>query len=471
MLTKASIFYIVGFKLVIAVMLFLFSDLTVDLVFFGYNYLILILSFIVFFNLLKRQKDINEISYKKFIFRWALILRFIAFIVYSFVFYIITDGSDFDVEAIDALYYHQKASYLANDYNLNSILNLLVDFDDSGYIFILSLKYYLFGDSVYLARFLQIVISSISVVLVYQISLKIFNTRAARYSSILLTCFQPVILYSSIHMKETYMIFFMLAFINTSLDLLKGGNITLKSLIIWVSSLVLMFSFRTVLALILFSSFFFTLILIKRDSLLKKIIVTSVIIIVSVFSLKQIKVYDQIERKLIGYTGLSKNQEVKLGGRSASQYENYGQSFAKYASVLVLAPQAFITPYPSFVKTNIVYFNQTLQWYFSGGLVFWLFFSFFIFLGLYHLFKHGFNSLTIFLSLVTFLYALSLVISFYITAVRHNLIKTTLLMFFIGYGLTFIKKKHKPYLYLYSIAMLGMILVWNYVKLKGRGEI
>ncbi|WP_298245926.1 ArnT family glycosyltransferase [uncultured Christiangramia sp.] len=405
--------------------------------------------------------------FQRSIFWFSLIIRLAALLVYYFVFYEIT-GTEFDIEAKDALWYHDVALRL-HDRSFLELKNInFFSLDDSGYPIILSLKYFISGNSILFARFVQVIIGSFSVVLIYKISKSLFNESTGKITAIIMACFQPLALYSALHLKETYMIFFLLLSIYFGVRIVQEKRKSIGNILILVVSLASLFLFRTVLGLIAVFSLGIFFFYINKTNFIIKILLIVLSVGGMFLALNNFSSGKEILDKANGYLGLETDTNIALGGRSQELYEKRGHSLAKYATGVVLLPQMYVTPYPSIVKTNISFYNQTLQWYFAGGLMFWSFISYYGLVGFYKACRYNFRK-SFFLILITTVYTLALISAFYIMSIRYNILKMVLLFPFVGYGLiSGNDKKHHKYFLFYIVGMIFIIYMWNFIKLLGR---
>jgi hypothetical protein len=264
---------------------------------------------------------------------------------------------------------------------------------------------------------------------------EIYGLNVAKTGAILYSVFFPFILFSGLHTKEVYMVYFLLLSMHMSIKYVKGiGNKKITMFILGLS-VISIFSMRTVLGLILISSIVGYFVFSKSIPLNKKVLSILSFSILIFCTLYIFGIHEQVIGRALSYIGIEYGDDARLGGRSIEDYQIKGQSFVRYASGLVLAPISFISPFPSFVQTNITEgYGMTMQWIFAGGLLQWSYLSFFSFTGYFKSIKYGFrkNSLLIFLS--TF-YIVALIVSFYITSIRFNIPKLLILLMFTAYGL------------------------------------
>ena len=468
--TKYSLFSIICVSFVMLINYLLFQEFSVDPIFLIPNFIVVILFFALLKTFSVKSSYYSEKRFLKNIFLGSLFIRIIVMLFLYILFYNIT-GTSFDVEASDALTYHDIGLRLANQlregrFDLYAI-PYNFKFGDMGYNIFLGIIYYLFDNSIIAVRFLQCLIDSLSVLLIYRISKFLWNTKISRFASILSMIFPLQIFYVSVHIKETVMIFFTLVAIYYSIKLVYEKFSIIKIFIL-IFSIVAVLSLRTPLALVLILSIIGYYVINNKKPLYYKVTLLLFFIISLYICMNYLNIYKEFESKSKRYIGIESNGT--RGGRSVNLYKARGQSFAVYASSPLLLIQGISTPYPSMVKTNIKFYNQTLQWYHIGSLFVWVYMSYFCFVGLYYSIKYKFkeNSILIF---YIFGYIISLVLSLYIMSIRYNILKLVPLLIFVAIGFYHTPKNKFKYWYIYVILMSIIILAWNFVKLAGKGLI
>jgi hypothetical protein len=472
MLPKLHFQYIAFFSFVVIFLNWLlFFDLSVDFIFLFGNFIVVVISLVLISYCQKNYIKLNEKRFIKKIFRLSLGLRVFAMLFYYSLFYYIT-GTEFDIEAQDAVWYDEiaqltSASLLDGTFSwIKFLIDVKGNFDDSGYILFLSIIYSIFDNSIIIARLIQTLISAFTVVLIYKIGKDIFGEKTAKITAILTASFQPLLLYASIHLKETLMIYFLLLFIYHSIQLLKKHNFV--SVIVILFSFFALLSFRTVVGLTALVSLIGYLMISGKYSIAKKGIVFFTMCIILYFLVINISLLDDVVEKAKRYAGMQTESKVSVGGTSQDGLVSGGQSFAKYAGGGVFLLQSIVMPYPSMVKTNIVFYNQTLQWYFAGGLLIWVFLSYYAYVGIYYSVKNHFKETSI-LIFISGMYTAALIASFYMTSIRFSIVKLILLLPFVAFGIVSSNKKIKGNFVKYAIVMCIIVLIWNYVKIAGRG--
>ena len=104
--------------------------------------------------------------------------------------------------------FESKALELSKDYGLLAV----IDFYKNGYlnITIISIFYSIFGESKMMAQSISVALGTASVYLVYQLSLMVWDYTSAKKAAWVTAFFPTLILYSSLILRETYVVFFLL---------------------------------------------------------------------------------------------------------------------------------------------------------------------------------------------------------------------------------------------------------------------
>ncbi|MGB3947095.1 MAG: glycosyltransferase family 39 protein [Bacteroidia bacterium] len=449
--------------------------MSVDIIFLLGNLIVVLISVFSINYCQLKYLNLSEKIFVRRILGFSLLLRIFAVLFYYAIFYYIT-GTEFDVEAIDALDYDESAQRTAESI-LNGtftfvgfLIDIKAQFDDSGYVMFLSLIYIVFNKSIIVVRLIQAIISAATVVLIYKVSKDIFDEKTAKLSAILTASFHPLLLFSALHLKETLMSYFILLFIYQCIKLVNK-KVSINIVLLLAFSLLALFSFRTILGLIALLSFVGYWFLSNNDSIIKKIAFLTIGCLLGVILVINIPALDNVVYKSSKYLGIQTEGKGSgtVGGITPEQMAS-GQSFAKYAGGGVFLIQSLIMPYPSMVRTNIVYYDQTLQWYFAGGLFFWCFLSYYAYIGVYNSLRKQFKKSSI-LIFTALLYTFALIGSLYITSIRFNIVKMILLIPFIAYGIIYSSTRVRTNFMSYAIVVALIILAWNYIKLAGRGYV
>ena len=468
---RASFFVIAVTLFTMIAAVALFGELSVSVGFLFWNLLTVVLFFFCLHLLRNFIFISSERRFQYSVLSISIGIRLFVMMILYMIFYNIT-GTSFDVEAIDALNYHDLGFEVARQlgdgkldfYGLSS--GGLDQFDDLGYGIFLGFIYYLFDNSIIMARVIQCVLDGISVILIYKISKIVWEEDIARIAAMLSMLFPMQILYSTLHLKETLMVFCLLTGVLAVYRLSERIRIGYLSLL--VCSAIVLASTRTALLIVFIAAIFLFFTFRRATNLFQKTFLIVLVFSSIILSMIYLGVEQEPLRKTLRLIG--SEEDVRLGGQSLQLLASRGQSLADQTSMFLLGIQSFLTPYPSMVRTNIVYFNQTMQWYQIGALFVWGYLVFFGIYGLYHSIRFHFNE-SLFLSALVIGYTVALVISVYVMSIRYNIIKLVLFLPFIAVGMAKFPQTRLRIYYIYCIFFAFIVLGWNFVKLYGKGYI
>jgi 4-amino-4-deoxy-L-arabinose transferase-like glycosyltransferase len=440
-----------------------FGSLSID-----YSFLIAAFSIVIIFSIyyyIAFKQLINVFNFKRKIFWISFIIRACVVIIYYFIFLSVTK-TPFEVTFADSIFYDEIGQKIANEIRtlrLNfSWLFYKREADDTGYGFFLGGLYTLFNDSIFLTRIVQALISSYTVVLAYKIGKSIWSEKIGRYTAILFSGFHTFILYASLHLREFLMVYVLFFLIYKFIKYKESSKF--NQLVLILIGIVSLLFLRTVIVVVFIAAVGIYTFLMERKST-KRMVLSSLIFIGFVLVIFNFSFFDSTATKLLGYVGIEDN--VKLGGYTEERVMGTGMSFAQYVIGPIVIIPSLIFPIPSLLKLSIEQFGQSMHWYFTGGLIMWIFFSLFYFKGILQSIKDR-NKNAIFIIILIFLYAIVLVKSFYFPSIRFNQIKMPLLLLFVPYGMTLLKNRKVNYI-MYFILASSVILLYNYLRISGRG--
>ena len=220
----------------------------------------------------------SDTYFRRKLFITALIIRVIAVLALYF-FFIKMTGKPYEFEAADSLFYNQIGRYLS-DILLNGNFNLynklwFLDISDRGFPIYLGIIYALFFKSILIARLFNALLGAWSCVLIYDLAKRNFNEQTARIAGIMTMLVPNLIYYCGLHLKETLMVFLIIAFINLADKLLRAKHIKIIDAVLLVIAGGSIFLFRTVLAVCIILSLLSTMLIISEriSSLGRKIFI------------------------------------------------------------------------------------------------------------------------------------------------------------------------------------------------------
>ena len=439
--------------------------------------IISVLGFFVFANRqTKLWVNIGPKSFVKKLFWTSLLIR-VAFVLISYWLYYEWTGTAFSINAEDEDFYDKLArvgSELLREGNWRIYDPIVyytggqVSFSDMGYPLYLSLIYWIFNDSILIARIIKAIFSAWTVVLIYKTASRNFGESTGRMAGIFCMLMPNLIYYCSFQLKEVEMVFLAMLFVERADWLLRQPKLKFMPTMAVMLIPLALFMIRTALAATLVVAFFCALLLTEgRVSGIGKRIVISVaagiFCIVMLFSSTTIG-NDVREMWQKGGSGQRENMEWRSRRSGAMS-----QQFAKYAGAAVFAPMIFTIPFPTMTETP----GQENQKMIHGGNFVKNIMSYFTIMALIiMLFSGGWRKHVLPISVLCG-YLIILVFSNFAQSERFHLPILPLTMMFAAFGISLIKDNPwvKRYFNYWCVLMFLAALAWNWFKLAGRGMI
>ena len=155
----------------------------------------------------------------------SLILRLV-WVVFSYFFYLYQTGQPFEFDAADSVGYWEDCVWLSTEKWPVVIEYLFVSnpVSDAGYRLYLTALYKVIGPSIIVTRIIKTIWSTATVILIYKISQRNIGEEGGRLAAIM-ACFMPnLIIYCGLHVKETEMLFLMVAYLERADYLLRSKD-------------------------------------------------------------------------------------------------------------------------------------------------------------------------------------------------------------------------------------------------------
>lgn len=424
----------------------------------------------------KTWMKMRPLSFAKKLFWSAFALR-VVWVIISYLLYNNWTGTPFSIGAGDELFYDEVGHYGASliregNWNIYSgIVNYSnAIFSDMGYPIYLSIIYWIFGDSILIARIIKAALSAWTAVLIYKVASRNFGESTGRMAGIFCMLMPNLIYYCSFQLKEVEMVFLAMLFVERADALLRKGKLTFFPTLAVMLIPLALFMIRTVLAATLVLAFFCALLFTTgRVVGWGKRIVLSVVagIFVIVMFLTSSGIGQEVaamwERR-----GLE--QQANMEWRSIRDVgQGMTQKFAKYAGAAVFAPMIFTIPFPT--MTNIpTHENQMLI---HGGNFVKNITSYFTIMALFVLLFSGKWRQHVLPLAVLCGYLVVLVFSNFAQSERFHLPILPLSLMFAAYGISIMNQYPwiKRYFNYWCVLMFIAAIAWNWFKLAGRGMI
>lgn len=437
-----------------------------------------VLGFFYFANRLsKLWFHLKPIHFTQKLFWVALFLRLL-WVVISYYLYQYWTGSPFAIDAADELYYNEAAQYTANmirnnDWNIYS--NILrysgsVQFSDLGYTVYLTFVYWIFGNSIFIARVIKAILSAWTVLLMYRLTTRSFGEQTGRMVAIMCALMPNLIYYCSFQLKEIEMVFLAILFIERADYLLRKGKLAFMPTATLMLIPAVMFTIRTALAAVLVVAFFCAVIL-SSDRIVswgRRTLMFVMAILFAAMTLMTSTSIGQDVQQMWQTRGVHQEATMKWHSERVDK-GGFNNSFAKYAGAAVFAPMIFTIPFPTMTET----FGQENQKMIHGGNFVKNVLSFFTIVSLILLLISGEWKKNVLPLAILCGYLIVLVFSSFAHSERFHLPILPLTLMFAGYGISKMKevwwiRKYFPY---WCALMFVACIAWNWFKLAGRGMV
>lgn len=427
--------------------------------------LIAVAGFFFFSNTLsKTWSKLSEKIFTKRLFTTALILRLI-WVVFSYFFYIQMTGQPFEFFTGDSWGYNQCGEEIAaalrdGNWNIFGVYIDIMGVSDTGYISYLGVLYWLTGDSIFIARVIKALLSGFTVVLIYRLAARNFGESTGRMAGIFCMLMPNLIYYCGLHLKETEMLFFTVAFVERADNAIRSAKFTFGNLILPILLASVLFTFRTVLGAATLFSFFTALVFsTKKVGNISKRFVLIIWVVAAVVFFMGGKIATEVEEV---WENKNTNQQTSMQWRAERKG---GNAFAKYASGTVFAPLILIIPFPTMI--NIEY--QPNQQLLHGGYYVKNILAFFVMFAIVMVIKNKKWRENLLISSFMFGYLIVIALSAFAQSERFHLPALPFFLIFAAVGVSYATNKTKIYYMWYSGFIFVAIIVWSWFKLAGRG--
>lgn len=427
-----------------------------------------VVGFFYFANILPQKwAHYSSKAFTKELFKTALVIRVI-YVVFSYWFYDLMTGQPFEFGAADVLFYNDQAGsgheYLsAGRYNLIKEFreNSSIDLSDIGYPVYLSYIYWIFDDSILIARLLKAIWSAWTCVLLYKLASRNFGEAVGRMAAIFCMLMPNFIYYCGIHLKEIEMFFLVVLFAERADYAMRAKQLDWKALVIAIVSACSLFLFRTALAAVAIIALATTLMLSSKKvlSLGKKIAIGSFVVLAMLVTVGNQMMSEAEE--LINKAGF---EQQKANMEWRSRREN-GNEFAKYAGAAVFAPMIFTIPFPTLVNTP----TQEDQRMIHGGNYVKNITSAFTIFALFSLLFSGEWRKHVLIIAVCCGYLVVIALSEFAHSERFHLPALPFALIFAALGISQLQNKHKKWYNYWLILIFIANIAWAWFKLRGRG--
>jgi hypothetical protein len=458
-------------KLIIMVLLLLFifflffSDKMMPLPILITGFIILVAFFLLLNHYSTSWASYSPKLFYRKLFLYSLFFRLI-FVGYH---YLLTDtlqpGSfPFEINATDSWTYHLAAIEIRDDLfskNMFNTLNeILREKSDWGFTIYTGIIYRVFGNYPLFVRLMNCLLGSLTVIMLSKIAGNLRSFQHARLTGIIAMLMPPLLWFGGMSLKETLMIFMVVAVLHYGVDYVTNRKLKLTGTIIMILFTFFLLYFRTVLAILLFiciGAYFFINTSNRKN--FSVIILFATFIFTTWFLIRTFGFLGSIE----GTYGQSENFFTTKMTEKTQMVGNINYKLTAVSPFIIAS--SVVTPFPSFLyleerQLSIVihYQNELIR----------NFMYYFAFLGLFYLFKAGFkkNSLIIMFS-VGYLFIMAY--TGYSFEDRFQLVVLPAMIICMSSGLIDSKPVWQRRWNFYLIAIIIAIFAWNLFKLSIRG--
>jgi hypothetical protein len=410
---------------------------------------------------------LNINNFKTRLFIHSLVYRTIA-ITGMYALTLLYDPASLPLEigAADAWNYHISGEMVANTLRHNgNIFNTLSGFwkseNDYGYSIYIGFIYYIFGPSVYIAKFFNAILGSITVVRIYQIGQLIYSEEKARTAGILAMIFPSLLWFTSMLLKETVLIFILINAAYYVITITSFPHKSLKYAIYFLIFMIPLYYFRVFLFPLVILASIIHLIFLEIKGKKKKLIIQTISIllifgiILVIFKLNMLSSFlSTFDQSSTVFTNELTNSAIQRG-------INY--KMALVSPFVIIG--SIITPFPSLLHFDD---NQLAIYMHYQNEVIRNVMYFFMFLGIIHFWKLKRRE-SVFIITFAIGYISILALSGVSFQDRFQLLALPFLIILMpeGLGWHFPKKIRNWQIYLFIIALA--VISWNLFKLSIRG--
>lgn len=437
-----------------------------EILFFGISVIIMFYVGLNYFS--RRWSRINEKIFIKKLFVTSFFIKLFFFAATLLLIYLV-NPNDFPFEiggGADSTYYHHVASKIAGKIFSSNLSDVLSHWykqtGDYGYPIYLGFFYHFIGNDSILVRIISLLISSLTVVLVYKLARKIYNEKIGRFAGILTMLMPPLLWFDTALLKESIMIFLIVLNLYGLSEIVLSRNFRVVNIVLTVIPLFLLFFFRSANAwLLIFVSMLYLLLNLSNRRISKPIILFSFLIIAIILSnwVVNTQALEELEL-MVEQSDTIMEDDLKLSALSR------GVNLTNITVIPFIFAGAILTPFPSLLyidQGHIVmvshFFNELIR----NSLYF------FAFLGIWVSYKKRFKESSLII-LYTLGYIFILAIANKSFQDRFVLPSLPGIIILISTGLAgggIHLKKWKFYLIFVGLA----IILWNLFKLNIRGLI
>lgn len=453
-----------------AIIVYIIALTSISLFYFNYSmrlgYIVLGCAWVIgFFSLVtlsgRRWRTLRNDQFTEVIFLVSLLMR-IAWVLFSYYYYIRATGIPFEFDTADAQGYHYTAEWMAGQKWSATLADLFGDFgyiSDSGYLLYLTAVYKVFGSNIIIARLLKAVLSSLTCILIYKLASRTFGEGVGRMAGLMSVFMPNLIIYCGYHLKETEMIFLEIAFLERADSAFRNKKLDVWAIVVATFCALSLFTFRTVLGAVALLAFATGALLSNISGMKKKGKRTAVIgwSVACALVLSGGTIATEVE----GYWE-QRDQNIE---QKRTMQELRGNRWAKYATGTVMAPMAFVLPFATMIDVDGQY-NQQEK---SGGNYVRNFMGIFALLAIYEAIRRKRWREFAMIGAFVIGYLAVIASSGYSNSERFLLPALPCLIMMWAYGVSTLREKTYKLLASWCVVVFAMEFAWAFFKLGSRG--
>ncbi len=395
------------------------------------------------------------------------------YVLISYNFYIAMTGQPYEFGYADSLGYTETAQWFSEEWDRDNLWNTLTEFSkssfsDMGYPLFILLPIHWFDMPFvqFIIRIIHAFFGAYTALIIYRIARRSMSETTARLAAIFCMLHPVLICYCGITLKEVFMTFLTVLFIDFADSMLRNRKYTFATIAPMAIVGLSLFMFRTVLGMVAFMAVGFALVMMDtRIVSWGKKVTLGVILVGLIFAGASDNIMREVNQ--IRDTDVLQEQQTTMANRygSGKGGKLLGNRFANYAGAAVFAPMIFTIPFPTMVDIGsqedmrLIHGGNWMRNVMSGFVIFAMFLL---------LFTGEWRQYTLPLAMLLG-YLVVLVFSVFAHSLRFHIPGMPFEMMFAAYAITNMRKKHRTWYLIWCIACIVMCFGWNWMKLRGRG--
>ena len=411
-------------------------------------------------------------AFEKKLFQTGFWIR-VVYAIFIFYFYIGMTGRPHEFAAADSVEYIETAKWLAEGWEGGYFMNVFsllssTSFSDLGFPLYLLLPVRIFegNTAVFFVLIINAFFGAYTAVIIYRLVSRSMSETTARFAAIFCMLHPVLICYCGLTLKEVFMTFLVVLFIDMADRMLRNRKYTFTTIAPVVLTGGALFMFRTVLGMVAFLAVFFALVMMDtkivswgRKVVLGVVLVGAVLLGASDTIVREVNEIAEKDVLQEQENSMTKRYGSEKGGKIS------GNRFANYAGAAVFAPLIFTIPFPTMVDPG---FQEDMRLIHGGN---WMrnIMSGFVILAMVMLLLTGdWRQYTLPLAMLLG-YLVVLVFSSFAQSLRFHIPVMPFEMLFAAYAITNMRKKHRVWYLAWCIFTIATCFAWNWFKLAGRG--